>query len=105
MFTPTEYELLSLPYFNTVSRDPDRYEVQSKNTGHFWALIPDRGGIRLLHKYREKDRYHLQTYCYDVLSTVLEIISHDDYILCQKNPLFEELVNKYDYSTSSPLVS
>lgn len=105
MFSTTEYEILSLPYFATVSRDPDFYEIQSKNTGHFWALKPENNYIHLFHKYREKDNYHHQTYTKDVLDAVLEIVNHDDYKLHRKGTFFEELVEKYGQSTSKPLVS
>ena len=95
MFTTTEYEILSLPYFNTISRDPAKYEIQSKNTGHFWALVPTGSYITLLHKYHESDEYHYQTSTISVLDAVLEIVNHDDYKLHRKGTFFEELVEKY----------
>lgn len=96
MFTPTEYEILSLPYFNTVSTDPAMYEIQSKNTGHYWALVPTGKYITLLHKYHESDEYHYQTQTLTVLDAVLEIVNHDDYKLHHKGrTFFDELVEKY----------
>ncbi len=95
MFTTTEYEILSLPYFNTISCDPAKYEIQSKNTGHYWALVPEGDYIKLLHKYQENHPYHFQTYTLNVLDAVLEIVNHDDYKLHRKGTFFEELVDKY----------
>lgn len=95
MFTTTEYELLTLPYFNQINPDPAMYEIQSKNTGHYWAIVPTGNYYTLLHKYHEPDKYHYQTATISVLDAILEIVNHDDYKLHRKGTLFEELIEKY----------
>ena len=105
MFTPTEYEIMTLPYFNVISDEPDFFEIQSKNTGHFWAIMPYGRYTRLWHKYHKEDEYHHQIDTMCVLDAVLEIVCHDDYKLHRKGTFFEELLEKYGHKTSNPLVS
>lgn len=105
MFTSTEYEIMTLPYFNVINDSPDFFEIQSKNTGHFWAIMPLGNYVRLYHKYKKSHKYHFQTDTMSVLDAVLEIVNHDDYKLHRKGTFFEELVATYGHRTSNPLVS
>ena len=40
MFTAKDKEMLGNPYFNIITENPVMYEVQSKNTGHYWVIMP-----------------------------------------------------------------
>ena len=100
MFTPEETELLTLPYFNVISEDPAMYEIQSKNTKQYWAIIPAKASngaacYKLMHTYDPAEPYHFQTYCPTILDVILDIINHDDYRLHRRSGYFEEIVKKY----------
>ena len=57
----TTKDLILLDYFSIVSATPALYELKSKNTGHLWKLIKVGNMYELLHKHKEKDKYHHQT--------------------------------------------
>ncbi len=99
MFTAKDKEMLGNPYFKIIAKSQAMYEVQSKNTGHYWMIVPlaDRKTryVRLLHKYKKEHDYHEQTITGTVLDAVLEIICHDDFKLKIKNPIFEQFVKQY----------
>lgn len=99
MFTTKDKEMLGNPYFNIITENPVMYEVQSKNTGHYWVIMPlidhKFKYVRLMHKYKKEHEYHEQTTTASVLDAVLEIICHDDYKLHTKNPIFEQFVEQY----------
>ncbi len=100
MFTFRDTEIMTLPYFNTISMSGSMYEIQSRCTGHFWAIIPIAMNRRevyyqLLHKYHEEDNYHIQTSCGTVLDAVLDIINHDDYKLHRRSSYFEEVAARF----------
>ena len=58
MFTAKDKEMLSNPYFNIVTENPVMYEVQSKNTGHYWVILPlidhKYKYVRLMHTYKKE---------------------------------------------------
>jgi hypothetical protein len=99
MFTMRDTEIMTLPYFTIIRGCGSMYEIQSRCTGHYWAIVPialkKQVYYKLLHKYHEEDNYHHQTDCMTVLDAVLEIMCHDDYKLHRKSSNFEELLAKY----------
>jgi len=99
MFTEKDKEMLANPYFKVVTKTSTMYEVQSKNTGHYWVIFPmvdhKLRYVKLMHKYKKEHDYHEQTTTGTVLDAVLEIICHDDYKLKTKNPIFDQFVEKY----------
>ena len=61
VYSKTDLFLIQNPYFNVLQLNPDCFEVQSKNTGHYWK-IEDKGNyLQMLHRYPEKEKYHYQT--------------------------------------------
>lgn len=54
------------------------YEVQSKNTGHYWVIMPlidhQFKYVRLMYKYKKEHEYHEQTTMASVLDAVLKIM-------------------------------
>jgi len=100
MFTLKDREIMTLPYFVTIRESSSMYEIQSRCTGHLWAIIPialnrSKTYYKLLHKYHEEDNYHFQTDCGSVLDAVLDIINHDDYKLHRRSSYFEEVAARY----------
>ena len=101
------YSLMDLyylyhPYFSLIYLDSGGCEIQSKNTGHFWKIISERGYYRLFHKYKLSDSYHSQTSCGSIEDCLLNIVDHDEYILRKKHiylsdcpELFQEIINTY----------
>ncbi len=108
MFSDKDVEVMTLPYFNVIRADKEEFEIQSRNTGHFWMIIPDGREYRLMHKYHKEDDYHVQTYMLSVIDLVLDIINHDDYKLhgsrlkrlysTKEGDLFKELTDKYCFA-------
>ncbi len=99
MFRSKDVEIMTLPYFEVIRENKSMYEIQSKCTGHYWAIVPltSRNGLyyQLLHKYREDDNYHFQLDCASVLDAILEIVNHDDFKLKRKSETFENILSKY----------
>ena len=100
MFTLKDREIMTLPYFVTIRESSSMYEIQSRCTGHFWAIIPialnrSKTYYKLLHKYHEEYNYHFQTDCGSVLDAVLDIINHDDYKLHRRSSYFEEVAARF----------
>lgn len=105
MFSKTDIEIMSLPYFDVIGANNEAFELRSKNTGHFWKIFPEGVGYRLMHKYHLEDPYHYQIYMDSVLDLILEVINHDDYILhgsrlkraykTKEGEYFNEVVRKY----------
>ena len=101
------YSLMDLyylyhPYFSLIYLDSGGCEIQSKNTGHFWKIISERGYYRLFHKYKLSDSYHSQTSCGSIEDCLLNIVDHAEYILRKKHiylsdcpGLFQEIINTY----------
>lgn len=44
MFSRKEQQLFAAPYFRLIRRTDNFYEIQSKNTGHFWIIQKNRAG-------------------------------------------------------------
>ena len=99
MFTAKDKEMLGNPYFKVITKNTVMYEVQSRNTGHYWVIFPLQDKktkyVRLMHKYKTEHDYHEQTTTGSVLDAVLEIICHDDFKLKTRNPIFEQFVQQY----------
>ena len=100
MFTLQDKEIMTLPYFITIRESSSMYEIQSRCTGHFWAIVPiamnrKQTYYKLLHKYHEEDNYHVQMDFASVLDAVLDIINHDDYKLHRRSSYFEEVVAQF----------
>ncbi len=99
MFRSKDVDIMTIPYFEIIRENKSMYEIRSKCTGHYWAIVPltSRRGVyyQLLHKYHEEDNYHFQLDCPSVLDAVLEIINHDDYKIKEKRPIFEEVLAEY----------
>lgn len=88
MFTASEMKYLEESYFKVLCKNPDCYEIQSKNTKHCWLIQKptNNGLIHTMHKYRKNDeRYHDQCNSATVKSAVKKIKKHDEYILKYKN--------------------
>lgn len=88
MFTESEMKYLEESYFKVLCKDPDCYEIQSKNTKHCWLIQKPihKGLIHIMHKYRKSvKRYHDQCDSATVESAVKKIKKHDEYILKYKN--------------------
>ena len=99
MFSKKDVEIMTLPYFEVIRESGSMYEIQSKCTGHYWAILPltfkKNVYYKVLHKYHEEDNYHNQIDFLTVLDCVLEIMNHDDYVLHRKSSNFEEVLAKY----------
>ena len=84
MFTQKECRLLSAPYFRLVRQTDTFYEIQSKNTGHFWIIkktqTAQQNPIIIYHKHtRETPYYHKHGKARNVQSALQQIKSHDVY--------------------------
>lgn len=84
MFTPKECRLLSAPYFRLIRQTDAFYEIQSKNTGHFWIIkkpqTAQQNPIIIYHKHtRETPYYHKHGKAWNVQSALQQIKSHDVY--------------------------
>ena len=100
MFTMSDIEIMTLPYFKVVRKSDAMFELQSRCTRHFWAVVPiarnrNQTYYKLLHKYKKSDNYHSQADFGTVLDAVLEIINHDDFKLNRKNGYFEEVAARF----------
>lgn len=40
MFTMRDTEIMTLPYFAIIRGCGSMYEIQSRCTGHYWAILP-----------------------------------------------------------------
>ena len=108
MFTQKDVEVMTLPYFNVIKAEKEKFEIQSKNTGHFWMILPEGKEYRLMHKYHQEDNYHTQMYMPSVVDLVLDIINHDDYKLhgsrlnrlysTKEGEYFKKVAEKYCFS-------
>lgn len=86
MFTQKECRLLSAPYFRLVRQTDTFYEIQSKNTGHFWIIkktqITQQNSIIIYHKHtKSTPYYHKHSKARNVQSALQQIKSHDVYQL------------------------
>ena len=100
MFTMRDVEIMSLPYFKVIRKSDAMYEIQSRSSKHYWAIVPIAKNskekyFKLLHKYHRDDDYHSQADFGTVLDSVLEIINHDEYKLRRKTGYFEEVVKRF----------
>lgn len=74
-------------YFLTIRHTEDFYELQSKNTGHYWVVKKchnpvDGKSVVLFHRHNTPtNRYHKHHYHGSVKNAVMEIKSHDRYVL------------------------
>lgn len=77
-------------YFTIISVMPDKYEIKSNNTGHFWKLCKQSEGkldfISLYHKHHQNDNWHYQTDCLNTLESIIYIADHDEYQLRGRKP-------------------
>lgn len=92
MSTNEEMHLLhQQDYFTIISVRPDRYEIKSNNTGHYWLLCKRNEGklrfVSLYHKHHSEDKYHYQTDCPNILESVIYIADHDEFQLRGRKPL------------------
>ena len=81
MFSRKEHRLLSAPYFRLIRRTDNFYEIQSKNTGHFWIIqknrISQRYPVTVYHKHTQNTPdYHRHGQSYTVSSALQQIESH-----------------------------
>lgn len=84
MFTQKECRLLSAPYFRLIRQTDTFYEIQSKNTGHFWIIkknqITQQNLIIIYHKHTQgTPYYHKHGQARNVQSALQQIKSHDVY--------------------------
>ena len=84
MFSRKEQRLLSAPYFRLIRQTDNFYEIQSKNTGHFWIIqknrISQRYPVAVYHKHTQNTPYyHRHGQSYTVSSALQQIESHDIY--------------------------
>lgn len=88
VYSKTDLFLIQNPYFNVLQRNPDCFEVQSKNTRHFWK-IEDKGDyLKMLHRYSENEKYHYQTCFGPIEDALLYIAMHDNYKIYGKQHEF-----------------
>ncbi len=109
MFTKQEKSLLTLNYFNVITKSDSMYEIQSRN-GDYWMIIKvatyvSRGEIEAIrnsgedrdcyyilnHRHEDEREYHHHTDTGSVYNAVLEIVSHDSYRLKNNNKLSEAM--------------
>lgn len=84
MFSGKERRLLSAPYFRLIRQIDNFYEIQSRNTGHFWIIQKNRASQRypvtIYHKHtQDTPYYHRHGQSYTVSSALKQIESHDIY--------------------------
>lgn len=84
MFTQKELSLLTSPYFKTIRKTEDFYEIQSQCTGHCWIIqkpyVYKKHPIRIYHKHTKgTPYYHRHGQSYTVQSAICQIKSHDAY--------------------------
>ncbi len=72
-------------YFTVLSQNGKSIELQSNNTGHCWNLVYEEGGYTLYHKHHIEENYHYQTGFGSLYDTILDIVSHDEYQMRNRN--------------------
>jgi len=86
MFSKPEQRLLSDPYFQIVRSNESFYELQSRNTLHYWMIRKNYNAesfrIELHHKHKVHDYYHTQYRNVSTVKKAIRIIKdHDRYVL------------------------
>ena len=101
----TSEDLFKLPYFTILHWENNCYELQSKNTKHYWTILVKTPSYHeLLHKHHLEDSYHKQTSFCTLYEIILDIIEHDEYQMRGRKgkhkkggySYFEYFVEKYD---------
>lgn len=92
-FNSYEISLFNSDYFSFFSYTNNTIEVQSHNTGHWWILkIIEPQVIRLYHKHKKCDYYHLQCCVARTKQGLKNIKKHDSFILKKKESVPSALV-------------
>lgn len=87
-FTGPELVLLYDQYFYQRRWEETYFEIESKNTNHYWMIIKESPymqegaqNITVLHKHNYRQKYHVHMHCNNVTSAIKKIKSHDKYVL------------------------
>ena len=91
MFSKEQVESIDRDYFIIISATSGCIVIQSKNTGHLWAISGAGYGdqVILLHKHKVTDPWHRQMFyikCRHNLEGAYQAIkSHDEHYLSQSH--------------------
>lgn len=81
-------------YFEVFRAEEREITVLSKNTEDFWDLTIFRDKIEIRHKHKLNHPYHKDKwYAVDLVDAKKRIIKHDLYVLNDRTPIDEELLN------------
>ncbi len=101
MYTKTDLELITNPYFKLLSYHPTYCELQSVCTGHYWLIQKEANHYVLFHKHHASDPYHrqLSAGCPPTIKDLLlDIADHDLFVRNKRRPLlFRPKETFYEY--------
>lgn len=94
MFSMQQLNTIDRSYFSVYKATPFEVVLKSKNTRHFWKLLPaSKKGYTLYHSHQGDANYHVQCNTPSLQSAINTIKKHDSYQL--KFRAKED--NDYDY--------
>lgn len=94
MFTAKDYSMIFRKEFIILHKTKFYVEFMSKSTKHCWMIYkhgsPDIFPVWMYHKHRQMDScYHLHRRKMSVVSSIKEILQHDQYILSDRKQIFK----------------
>ena len=106
MYASTDLFVIQSGYFTVIKLGIDCCEIKSNNTRHTWRISQSTDGyFVLLHKHRDKDKFHFHRGCISIEDCLLEIVGHDDYQLRGRKPerfkrrtYFDDIIDIYNNS-------
>ena len=85
MFTRTEQYYFKSPYFYLEDLKEQCCVVRSRNSRQYWMILKyEDETVSLLHKHREKDRFHMQRSFSSVAGAIRYIVQHDGWTMIFK---------------------
>lgn len=97
MYSEKDLKVIHSPYFQIIELNPNIFEVMSKNTRHFWKIIPEQNQVKhLYHKHSSEKNYHYQTSFLTLEDCFLYIADHDDYQLRGRKPAKRKIHSFFD---------
>lgn len=94
LFTSKDYLAIDRTYFFVFQETSYCIIVKSKNTSHFWKLIPSaKSKIEIYHSHQGNGNYHKHDIADSLSSSYSKIKAHDHYQLTMRRKEF----NDYDY--------
>jgi len=87
MFSAHELNTIDRCYFSVYKATPIEVVLKSKNTRHFWKLLPaSKKGYTLYHSHQGDGNYHVQCNSSSLQSAISTIKKHDSYQLTHRKP-------------------